>query len=81
MVSLIPSVSPIVGNVLEMRPSLMQASLDRKSLLVTGVMYIICLVVMGDPVGDTPVMRNGMAPSISIPLLLAAVMCMLTGMR
>ena len=80
-VLLIPRLSPIVGNLSDINPSEEQACFDRNSLFVAGVKYTICLVLIAEPVADTPERRRGSAPMISIPLLLAAVIFMLTGMR
>lgn len=78
---LITRVSPIVGNLSDISPSEEQACLDRNNLLVAGVKYTISLVLIVEPVVDTPDMRRGRAPMMSIPLLLAAVIVILTGIR
>ena len=78
---LISSVSPIVGNLLEMSPSEIQACFERNRRFVAGLKYIICLVMIVDPSEDSPEIRTGRAPNISMPLLLAAVIFMVTGMR
>ena len=70
---LITRVSPIVGNLSDISPSEEQACLDRNNRLVAGVKYTISLVLIVEPVVDTPDMRRGRAPMMSIPLLLAAV--------
>ena len=77
----IPSVSPIVGNLSDISPSEEQACFDRNIRFVAGVKYTICLVLIDEPVVETPDRRRGSAPMISIPLLLAAVIFMLTGIR
>ena len=79
--SLVPSVSPTVGNCQDMIPNATQASLDKYSLSVLSVKYTICRVVISLPDGDTPVILKGRAPIILIPVLFAAVIDMLTRYR
>lgn len=79
--SVLPSASPTVGNCQEIIPKALHASLERKSLSVLSVKYMIWRVVSFDPAGDSPVIRSGIAPMMLMLLLLAAVMDILTGYR
>ena len=79
--SLVSSVSPMVGKFDDMRPRALQACWDKNILLVEGVKYTICLVASFTPEGDIPVMRNGRAPMMIIPSLFAADIFIETGIR
>ena len=73
--------SPIAGKVVVMIPSSVHASLFRKNLLESLVTYTICLDSRVFPDLEGPVNRKMKAPRILILWLLAAYMCMVTGMR
>ena len=75
------SASPTVGNFCEIIPSAMQASLLRNRLSDSFVMYVICRVSRVLPEVDLPEKRRMVAPMILIPLLLAAYIRIVTGMR
>ena len=73
--------SPIVGKLLGIICRATQACLDRNSLLDDVVKYTICLVARSAPDGEQPDMRSTNAPTMSIRLLLAAVILIETGLK
>ena len=73
--------SPMVGKVVVMIPSSVHASLLRKNLFESLVTYTICLVSRVVPDLEGLVSRKMTAPRILILWLLAAYMCIVTGMR
>ena len=73
--------SPTVGNWSEIIPRATRASLLRNSLSESLVIYVIWQVSRVVPDFDSPEKRRMVAPSMFIPLLLAATMCRVTGMR
>ena len=76
-----PKMLPTVGNVRGMSPKAAQACLDMKSRVAVSLKYTICRVSMVSPDGEVPAIRSARAPTMSIPLSLAAVICMVTGTR
>ena len=73
--------SPMVGNLSEMMPRLLQASLLRKKVSEHSVMYVIWLVESMWPCASEPDRLSRMAPSSLMPSLLAECIFVFTGMR
>ena len=71
-VSVDHSISPTDGNVVDIMPNSMQASLLRKNLSVLSVTYVTCCVSTLLPSLSLPEILRTTAPRILIPLLLAA---------
>ena len=73
--------SPTVRNWSQIIPRATHASLLGNSLSESLVIYVICRVSRVVPDFNSPEKRRMLAPSMFIPLLLAATMCRVTGMR
>ena len=74
------SISPTSGNVVDIMPNSMQASLLRKNLSELSVTYVTCRVSNLFPSLSLPEILRMTAPRILIPLLLAACILSVTGM-
>ena len=78
-VSVDRSISPTDGNVVDIMPNSIQASLLRKNLSVLSVTYVTCRVSTLFPSLSLPEILRTTAPRILIPLLLAACIFSVTG--
>ena len=73
--------SPMVGNLSEMMPRLLHASLLRKKVSEQSVMYVIWLVESVTPCASEPDRLSRMAPNSLMPSLFAECIFVFTGMR